>query len=313
MTRSTNIARFALLAFASLSFLVPVAARADISDQTVQVGDQTVRYLAAGTGGKAIVLLHGWPQSADEFRKIIPDLAENYRVYAPDLSGIGGSTAPNQRWDKAALASDVKAFADHMGLEAPLVVGHDIGGMVAYAYARLYPSELSGVAILDVPIPGLDPADAIAATPHAWHYDFHNQVGLAETLVQGRQAEYFGYFINKVSADPEAISNNEIAVYAKAYETAESLRAGFELYRAFGDDAAFFKAQDSHFAVPMLVVGAELSMGGALPVMKESFAKHGATDITTVVVKGSGHWLAEEKPAATVQAIEDFTAVVFRD
>lgn len=313
MTRSNKFACFALVAFASVLFLVPVAAREDISDQTVQVGDQTVRYLAAGTGGKAIVLLHGWPQSADEFRKIIPDLAENYRVYAPDLSGIGGSTAPNQRWDKAALASDVKAFADHMGLQAPLVVGHDIGGMVAYAYARLYPSELSGVAILDVPIPGLDPADAIAATPHAWHYDFHSQVGLAETLVQGRQREYFGYFIRKASANPEAISGDEIAVYAKAYETPESLRAGFELYRAFGNDATFFNAQVSHFAVPMLVVGAELSMGRALPVMKESFAKHGATDITTEVVKGSGHWLAEEKPAATVQAIEDFAAGVFRD
>jgi pimeloyl-ACP methyl ester carboxylesterase len=313
MTRSTNIARLALFTFASLSFLVPVVAQSDISDQTVQVGEQTVRYLTAGTGGKAIVLLHGWPQSADEFKTIIPDLAEDYRVYAPDLSGIGGSTAPNQRWDKASLASDIKAFADRLGLEAPLVVGHDIGGMVAYAYARQYPDELSGVAILDVPIPGLDPADAIAASSHAWHYDFHNQVGLAETLVQGRQVEYFGYFINKVAANPEAISVDEIEVYAKAYETSESLRAGFEFYRAFDEDAVFFQAQDSRFTVPMLVVGAEFSTGGALPMMKQSFAKQGATDITTVVVKGSGHWLAEEQPAATAQAIEDFAAVVFNE
>lgn len=313
MTRSTNTTRFALFAFASLSFLVPVAAQADISDRTAQVGDQTVRYLAAGTAGKAIVLLHGWPQSADEFKKIIPGLAEKYRVYAPDLGGIGGSTAPNQRWDKASLATDIKAFADHLGLEDPLVVGHDIGGMVAYAYARQYPGELSGVAILDVPIPGLEPADAIAASSHAWHYDFHNQVGLAETLVQGRQAEYFGYFIHKVAANPDAISIDEIAVYAKAYETPESLRAGFELYRAFGDDAAFFQAQDSHFTVPMLVVGAEFSTGGALPIMEQSFARQGATDITTVEVKGAGHWLAEEQPVATVQAIEDFAAIVFND
>ncbi|MCD1633905.1 alpha/beta hydrolase [Martelella mediterranea] len=313
MTRSTSIARFALLAFATLLCLAPVTARSQIMDRTVQVGDQSVRYLAAGTGDKAIVLLHGWPQSADEFRKIIPDLAEGYHVYAPDLSGIGDSTAPNQRWNKAALAGDVKAFADHMGLKDPLVVGHDIGGMVAYAYARLYPDALSGVAILDVPIPGLDPADAIAATAHAWHYDFHNQVGLAETLVEGRQAAYFGYFINKVSANPKAISREDIAVYAKAYETPESLRAGFELYRAFDEDAAFFKAQVSRFTVPMLVVGAEFSTGGALPIMEDSFARQGATDITTVIVEGSGHWLAEEKPAATVQAIEDFAAVVFND
>ena len=313
MTRSTNSARFALFAFASLSFIVPVAAQSDMSDQTVQVGDQTVRYLAAGIGDKAIVLLHGWPQSADEFKAIIPDLAEDYRVYAPDLSGIGGSTAPNQRWDKASLAADVKAFADHLGLEDPLIVGHDIGGMVAYAYARQYPDELSGVAILDVPIPGLDPADAIAASSHAWHYDFHNQVGLAEKLVQGRQVEYFSYFINKVTANPEAISTDEIEVYAKAYETPESLRAGFEFYRAFDDDAAFFQAQNSQFTVPVLVVGAEFSTGGALPIMEQSFAKQGATDITTVLVEGSGHWLAEEQSVATVQVIEDFATVVFND
>ncbi|MEO9298971.1 alpha/beta fold hydrolase [Devosia alba] len=313
MTKSTNISRVALFAFASLLFLVPVAAQSDINDQTVQVGDQTVRYLSSGTGGKAIVLLHGWPQSADEFKAIIPNLAEDYRVYAPDLSGIGGSTAPNQRWDKASLATEIKAFADHLGLENRLIVGHDIGGMVAYAYGRQYPGELSGVAILDVPIPGLDPADSIAASPHAWHYDFHNQVGLAETLVQGRQVEYFGYFINKAAANLEAISIEEIEVYAKAYGTPESLRAGFELYRAFGDDAVFFQAQNSEFTVPMLVVGAEFSTGGALPTMEQSFASQGATDITTIVVKGSGHWLAEEQPAATVQAIKDFAAVVFDD
>ena len=313
MTKSTKISRFTLFAFASLLFLVPVAAQSDISDQTVQVGDQTVRYLSAGAGSKAIVLLHGWPQSADAFKAIIPDLAEDYRVYAPDLSGIGGSTAPNQRWDKASLATDVKAFADHLGLENPLIVGHDIGGMVAYAYGRQYPGELSGVAILDVPVPGLDPADAIAASSHAWHYDFHNQVGLAETLVQGRQAEYFGYFINKVSANPEAISMEEIEVYAKAYETPESLRAGFELYRAFDEDAVFFQAQNSEFTVPLLVVGAEFSTGGALPTMEQSFARQGATDITTIVVKESGHWLPEEQPAPTVQALEDFAAVVFDD
>lgn len=313
MTRSIAMAGLAVFALSSMLSLMPVTAQSEITDQTVQVGDQTVRYLAAGTGPDAIVLLHGWPQSADAFRTIIPELAQTYSIYAPDLSGIGGSSAPNQRWDKAALASDVKAFADHMGLDDPLIVGHDIGGMVAYAYARQYPDALSGVAILDVPIPGLDPADAVAASPHAWHYDFHNQVGLAESLVEGRQAEYFGYFIAKVSADPEAISADEVAVYARAYGSPQSLRAGFELYRAFGEDAEFFKAADSRLTVPVLVVGAEFSTGNALPIMKQSFAKQGVTDLTTVLVKGSGHWLAEEKPEDTIAAIEDFAAVVFRD
>lgn len=313
MTRSIQAARVVLLVLMALFFIAPVAAQSDIRDQTVHVGDQTVRYLSAGTGDHAIVLLHGWPQSADAFKTIMPALAKTYRVYAPDLSGIGGSTAPRQRWDKAALASDIKAFADQLGLKAPLIVGHDIGGMVAYAYARRYPDAVRGVAILDVPIPGLDPADAIAASPHAWHYDFHNQVGLAEALVQGRQAAYFRYFIRKVAGNPEAISDEEVAVYAKAYDSPDSLRAGFELYRAFNADAVFFRAQNSSFSVPMLVIGAEFSTGATLPVMTQSFAEQGATAITTVLVKGAGHWLVEEQPEATVQAIEDFAATVFND
>lgn len=128
-----------------------------IADRTLSLDHQTFRYLTAGTEGPPIVLLHGWPQSADEFREIIPELSEHYTVYAPDLSGIGGSTAPGQDWGKEALARDIDTFINALDIDDPLIVGHDIGGMVAYAYARLFPEELLGVAILDVPIPGLGP------------------------------------------------------------------------------------------------------------------------------------------------------------
>lgn len=298
-----------------LGLVSPSLAQSAITDSIALVGEQTVRYLSAGSDGNtnAIILLHGWPQSADEFRDVMPDLAAEHKLYAPDLSGIGGTTAPNQRWDKASLAADVKAFADQLGLVDPLIVGHDIGGMVAYAYARQYPEDVSGVAILDVPIPGLDPADAIAASPHAWHYDFHSQAGLAETLVEGQQLEYFTYFIQKVAVHDDAISPDSIATYAKAYATPESLRAGFELYRAFDEDAQFFRGQKGEFTVPMLVVGAEFSTGAALPIMEQSFIAQGATDIRTLVVKDSGHWLAEEQPEATADAILDFAGAVFTD
>jgi pimeloyl-ACP methyl ester carboxylesterase len=160
----------------------------------------------------------------------------------------------------------------------------------------------------DVPIPGLDPADAVAASSHAWHYDFHNQAGLAEALVAGRQADYFRYFIDSNAANAEAIPDADISVYARAYGSAESLRAGFELYRSFEEDAAFFRGHDAGFAVPMLVVGGEFSTGALLPVMEHSFAAQGATDIETVTIAGAGHWLAEEQPEATGAAIKAFAA-----
>jgi pimeloyl-ACP methyl ester carboxylesterase len=282
---------------------------ATIADRTLDVSGQTFRYLAAGQKPRAIVLVHGWPQTADEFRAIIPDLARDYTVYAPDLSGIGGTTAPQGHWDKASLAKDLKSFIDAAGIKRPLIVGHDIGGMVAYAYGRLFPDDVAGVAVLDVPIPGLAPWDQVAASPQAWHFDFHAQPGLAEKLVAGREKEYIRYFLDKVSARPGIISDAAVETYAKAYGTPDRLRAGFELYRSFREDAAFFQTHATLFAVPMLAVGAEFSTGPALPIIAKSYADHGVSNLQAVAIPASGHWLVEEQPAATLKAIEDFAAM----
>lgn len=312
MLPRNGVTRVVLSAFFAIALAFQAWAQSpSISDQTLKVGEQTFRYLSAGTDGPPIVLLHGWPQSADKFRAIMPELAKNYIVYAPDLSGIGGSNAPKQRWDKASLANDIKGFVDQLGLESPLIVGHDIGGMVAYAYGRLYLNEATGIVILDVPIPGLAPWDDVATSRHAWHFDFHAQDGLVETLVAGRQAEYFRYFIDKVSGNSDAISDDDVETYAEAYSSADSLRAGFEFYRAFDTDAAFFAEQKSKLQVPILILGAEFSTASALPVMEASLAEVGVTHIQTKVIPNAGHWVSEEEPAATATAITDFADAVF--
>lgn len=312
MTRPHGAAMTVLSAIVATALAIPAWAQSQtISDDTLQIGEQTFRYLSAGTEGPPIVMLHGWPQSADAFRGVIPDLAEEHVVYAPDLSGVGGTNALNQRWDKASLAANLKGFVDQLGLEDPLIVGHDIGGMVAYAYGRLYPDEVGGIAVLDVPIPGLAPWNDVATSRHAWHYDFHDQGGLAETLVSGRQAEYFRYFIDKVSGNADAISDEDVERYAEAYGTADSLRAGFEFYRAFDADADFFTSRDTAFDVPLLILGAEFSMQAALPEMEASFGAVGVTNIETVAIQNAGHWVAEEQPGATAAAITAFANTVF--
>lgn len=307
-----RIVRIAALAFAALIMFAtafPIFAQSlPVEDRTISVNGQIFRYLAAGTKGQPIILLHGWPQSADEFRKIISLLAENHQVYAPDLSGVGGTSAPRQDWRKEALALDVKQFVDNMKLEKPVIVGHDIGGMVAYAYARLYPGALRGVAILDVPIPGLAPWDSVASSQHAWHFAFHNQKGLAEKLVAGRQAEYFRYFFDRNGANPKAILESDIAVFAKAYGTPDRLRAGFEFYRAFDEDAKFFISRNEPLDVPMLVMGGEDSMKSSLAVMAKSFAAVGVAHVRTIAIAGAGHWLAEEQPEETAAAILKFVS-----
>lgn len=304
-----------MLAIAGMVMLViATASHASeiIEDRTIAVGRQTFRYLTAGANGPPIVLLHGWPESGDEFRRIMPELARDHVVYAPNLSGVGGTNAPGQDWRKEALARDIKSFVDARELKKPLLVGHDIGGMVAYAYARLFPETLSGVAILDVPIPGLAPWDDVASSHYAWHFDFHKQAGLAEELVAGQQADYFRYFIDSVAANRGAISDGDIAIYASAYGRDDQLRAGFEFYRAFDEDAAFFGSHDGPLDRSMLVVGGEYSMQATLPVMAESFAMHGVTSIETLAIAGSGHRLAEEQPDARAAAIADFAREVFK-
>src|SRR5690606_27560238 len=202
MIPRNGVTKVVLSAFFAIALAFQAWAQSpSISDQTLKVGEQTFRYLSAGTDGPPIVLLHGWPQSADKFRAIMPELAKNYIVYAPDLSGIGGTNAPKQRWDKASLANDIKGFVDQLGLEYPLILVHDIGGMVAYAYGLLYPIDVAGIFILVVPIPGLAPLDDFPTSRHAGHFNFHAQDGLAEALVGGRQALYFCYFIDKGSGN----------------------------------------------------------------------------------------------------------------
>ncbi|MGJ8530841.1 MAG: alpha/beta fold hydrolase [Alphaproteobacteria bacterium] len=288
------------------STMQATADTAAINDQTVTVGDQTFRYLSAGTSGTPIVLIHGWPQSADEFRPIMPDLAANHMVYAVDISGVGGSTAPGQDWSKQALAGDIKEFADALGIEDPIVAGHDIGGMVAYAYAREFADETSGVIIMDIPIPGLAPWDWVVTSPLTWHFDFHAQEGLVEQLVAGHQAEYFRYFVNLSAKYPDAISEESIATYAAAYTAPQSLSAGFELYRSFAEDTAFFLSKNEPFDMPVLVVGAETTMAQSLDMLADDLRKLGATNVETLEIVDSGHWISEEQPAATIAAIAGF-------
>lgn len=281
----------------------------------IVIGDQTIHYLWAGSGPTLVLLIHGWPQSAHEWRHVIPLLSDRYTVVAPDLRGIGGSSSPSGAleagaFDKATLACDVHALVEalrpSLGFVRVVVAGHDIGGMVAYAYARLYPQEVAGVAIMDIPIPGLAPWDDIKAMPMTWHFNFHMPKDLAETLVRGHQAVYFRtFFFDGLAVHPETITDEDVTEYAEAYGSPESLRAMCELYRAFPKDVAFNTARTERLDVPLLLVGGETTLAGILPTLAKSLTGVGASDVRTAVIAGSGHWLGEEQPERTAAVIAD--------
>ncbi|WP_394835907.1 alpha/beta hydrolase [Pendulispora rubella] len=277
-----------------------------IAEATVRVGAQEVHYLHAGADATTVVLIHGWPESSREWRYLIPRLARRYRVIAPDLRGIGGTSEPSPEYAKAALARDIHELVVTLGSRRVFLIGHDIGGIVAYAYGRLYPAEVKGVAILDIPIPGTKPWDDVSASPHAWHYGFHQQKPLAEKLIAGRQFMYFRSFIDAHAVHPEAITDQDVEAYAAAYGSPASLTAGFELYRAFGADIVFGSTHREPIDLPILLAGADHSVSSLEPAQAEALRQLGVRNVQVATIPDSGHYVAEENPEATADVIETF-------
>jgi pimeloyl-ACP methyl ester carboxylesterase len=271
---------------------------------TAQVNGTTLHYIRGGTG-PAIILLHGFPQDWYEFHRVIPRLTTQFTVVAVDLRGVGGSSGKPGGYDAANMAQDVHELAEHLHLKQVYLAGHDIGGMVAYAFARLYPETSRGVMILDVPLPGLGSWAGIKADPMQWHISFHQTPELPEQLVAGRQAIYFRYFL-----DRRSVSDVEVAHYAESYAAPEHLHAAFEFYRAFPANEQFNAAQQSPIRLPLVVAAGEHSpFGKSLLSLAEALRAHGCASVQIEVIKGSAHYVADEQPEALAGLIERYASL----
>ena len=281
---------------------------AGFSSATADVNGTTLHYVRGGTG-PAIILLHGFPQDWYEFHQVMPRLAKSFTVVAVDLRGIGGSRATPGGYDAANLAKDIRQLARQLQLERSYLVGHDMGGMVAYAFARLYPDEARGVMTLDVPLPGIEPWEAVKADPLLWHINFHQTPDLPELLVAGRQALYFRHFFDLGTVDKEAIGSEAAAHYARAYAAPEQLRAAFELYRALPANEEFNAAQRGTIDLPLVLAGGDQSFGPLLPGLAETLHTFGWSNVSVEIVENGGHYLPDEQPAAVAVLIERYAAM----
>jgi len=201
--RTVGILAFAPLAYGqsmqSSAAVASVQLGIGFESKFAQVNGTRLHYVRGGSGS-ALILLHGFPEDWYEFRLVMPRLAKTFMVVAVDLRGVGESDQSETGYDAANLAEDIHQLVEALGLEHVYVFGHDIGGMVAYAFARRYPRSARGVMILDSAFPGLDPWHDILSHPAFWHVRFH-QTALPEKLVSGRQVEYFRYFLSQFSDD----------------------------------------------------------------------------------------------------------------
>jgi len=255
-----------------------------------------------GGSGTPIVLLHGYTQTGHMWHPIVPSLAPHHTVIVPDLPGAGGSSKPEAGYDKKTLALDIHALVTSLGFDRVIIVGHDIGLMVAYAYAAQFPQATERVVLMDAFLPGVGSWKDVWLLRDLWHFHFYGDVPLA--LVQGRERIYFEHFWNDFAADPRnSVPEADRRIYAKAYAQTGGMRAGFEYFRAFERDAQdFAQMAKTRLAMPLLVLTGEKASGNLLIDQAEQVA----IDVRGEVIKGSGHLLMEEAPAVVFPAISGF-------
>lgn len=270
-------------------------------DQRMVVLPSGVRLHTAVAGdGPVVVLIHGFPQTWRCWRHVIPLLARDHLVVAPDYRGAGLSDRPADGYDKHTMAGDLHDLVAAI-TDRPIehVIGHDLGAMVAVAYALAHP-DLHSLTLVDAPVPGTATWEPIASNPRIWHFGFHRNVDLAAQLVTGNERLYIEEFVRVRIGNAGAITSSDIDEYVRAYQRPGALRAAFSAYAAFDIDAAHNRAMLAEpLDVPTLTVGGTLSTSG--PLMAATGAEV-SRQHTNVSVAGAGHWIPEEAPEALVEA-----------
>ena len=284
------ILRFLTVAFfavATVSSHTPPSLPSSFQQRTIHSPEGADIFVRSGGSGPVVVLIHGYAENSDSWAPLAADLMKDHTVVVPDLRGIGRSSKPADGYDKKTQAKDIRAVVTALGYDKTSVVAHDIGNMVAYAYAAVYPDKVERLVVMDAPIPGIDPWNEILLNPGVWHFNFHGPD--AERLVAGRERIYFDRIWNDFTGDPGKPDDATRNFFAATYAEPGGMRAGFAQFAAFSQDAK-------------MAVGGEKSFGALQAVIM----RHVATNVQEAVVAGSGHWLMEERPDYTVALIRKF-------
>jgi pimeloyl-ACP methyl ester carboxylesterase len=264
----------------------------------VPVEGGTIHYSRAGSG-PPLLLLHGWPETSYAWHKTMPDLADNYTVIALDLPGLGESSVPAGGYDKVSTARRVREAVQRLGYRQIMILAHDLGGLVGFAYARDFPTEVTRLAVLESPLPG-PTSDKL--NQFTWHILFNSTPApIPEQLIDDEDVPiYLGMFFEG------SVSPADREPYYRAYADPTRRHAGFEYYRALRADAADIQRNGAskRLAMPVLAVGAARSLGG---LVAESY-RPVASDVREVSAPGSAHFVPEENPRFVIDCARLFFA-----
>jgi pimeloyl-ACP methyl ester carboxylesterase len=289
----------ALLATPALAAISPYPSGFRIQEITTNGATIHVR---VGGHGPAVVLLHGYGETGDMWGPLAAELAKDHTVVAPDLRGLGLSSKPAGGFDKKTQAGDVAGVMDALKIDKADLVAHDIGNMVAYAFAAEHRDRVTKLVLIDAPLPGVGPWEEILKNPLLWHFRFGGPD--MERLVAGRERIYLDRFWNEFSATPARFDEASREHYAKLYALPGAMHSGFEQFHAFDQDAVDNKAflAQGKLAIPVLALGGEKSFGLTMATV----ARFAASNVQGAVVPDSGHWIMEENPKATVALVRAF-------
>ena len=269
-----------------------------------EVNGVKIHYLKAGTGKTPLVLIHGFGDTSHMWTPMFADFGKDYTVIAPDIRGIGDSSRPASGYDKKTVAVDIRELVKSLGYKKIYLVGHDIGLMIAYAYAAQYQDEVEKLALLEAPIPGIgDVWNQIYNDGSTWHFHFVDSA-YALPLVRGRERIFLNHFWSELAADPNAVSEADRRIYATSYAQDGVMRDAFEYFKAFNrqdaEDNRKFAA--NKLKMPVLTIAGDKSMGN---ILKEQ-AKDVAVDVDSIILTNTGHWLIDERPAEVKSALKKF-------
>ena len=275
------------------------------SHRMASVNGIQLHYVIGGLGDP-IVLLHGWPETWYEWRHIMPALAKNYTIIAPDLRGLGDSSKPLSGYDGKTVAEDIHQLVTQLGFKTIFLVGHDIGTQVTYSYAAAHPTEVKKLVVMDLTIPGFEPPGMMPI----WWRSFHETPDVPEALVQGKEMTYLSWFYRNLAYNPSAITQTDINEFVSHYSAPGGMHAGFEYYRAFQQDAIQnMNYSKTKLTIPVLALGAGYIpiFGGniTMPTIVYGMQKL-AQNATGITVPNSGHWIPEEQPDFVIKILDNF-------
>lgn len=276
----------------------------NIQYHTVSIGNIRMSYMQAGAG-TPLLLLHGFPQHSHMWRKIMPSLAQKYLVIAPDLRGMGGSSITAGGYDKKTMAEDLLSFIGVLGFGEINLVGYDLGGGVAYAFAAAYPAMVKKLSIIEYVPPGFGYEYGLQPVRdwQSWQLSFFTVPDVALQFISGKERELLAWYFWHWSYNPDAVSQPDFEVYVRQLQKPGALRAGFSYFAAVFDDTEYFKITSRQkLPMPVLALGGELGAGGFMVTGWQQLA----TQVTGGIIPRTGHWIADEEPAVLAEELLSF-------